>query len=103
MNAIEIDKLNVWFDTDDHRVDAVTAATLAVPLGGSFGLVGESGSGKSTILRALTGLVSTWNGSMRVNGDTLGKSETSISIDHFKWFFRIRMRHCIRGTLSIMC
>ncbi len=73
MSGIRIENLNVWFGEHEARVDAVKAASLAVPKGGSFGLVGESGSGKSTILRALTGLVPTWNGRMEVLGQPLGK------------------------------
>ncbi len=73
MSGILIDGLNVWFGEHEMRVDAVKGASLAVPKGGSFGLVGESGSGKSTILRALTGLVPTWNGHMEVLGARLGE------------------------------
>jgi len=73
MSGILIDRLNVWFGEHERRVDAVKAASLLVPKGGSFGLVGESGSGKSTILRALSGLVPTWTGRMEVLGTPLGK------------------------------
>jgi len=73
MSGIVIENLNVWFGEHDTRVDAVKRASLSVPKGGSFGLVGESGSGKSTILRALTGLVPTWNGRMEVLGTPLGQ------------------------------
>lgn len=105
MNAIEIDNLNVWFNTDDHRVDAVKAASLAVPLGGSFGLVGESGSGKSTILRALTGLVTSWSGSMRVNGDTLDKKRSQAFYQSLQMVFQdpyasLHPRHSVDQVLS---
>ncbi|NNF78512.1 MAG: ABC transporter ATP-binding protein [Rhizobiales bacterium] len=73
MTAISIDGLNVWFSEGRDRVDAVRNATLSIMKGNSFGLVGESGSGKSTILRALTGLVPTWDGRMEVLGEQLGK------------------------------
>ncbi|MFT6303878.1 MAG: peptide/nickel transport system ATP-binding protein, partial [Pseudomonadales bacterium] len=55
--AIKISDLSVWFGQGADRVDAVKSASFVLPRGASFGLVGESGSGKSTILRALTGLV----------------------------------------------
>ncbi len=77
MSGIAIDSLNVWFGHGQDRVDAVRHATFHVAKGESFGLVGESGSGKSTILRALTGLVPTWNGHMETAGETLGKGRSN--------------------------
>ena len=73
MSMVAITDLNVWFGTGRDRVDAVRGATLSVNQGQSLGLVGESGSGKSTILRALSGLVSDWSGRMSVNGTELGR------------------------------
>ena len=81
MNGILIENLNVWFGEGHDRVDAVKGASFEVPAGGSFGLVGESGSGKSTILRALTGMVKTWNGRMEMLGQELGQ-------DRDKSFYR---------------
>jgi len=69
--AIDIDTLTVWFGEGAGRTEAVRAATLRVAEGESFGLVGESGSGKSTVLRAITGLVSTWEGRIAVEGRPL--------------------------------
>ncbi|WP_299969682.1 ABC transporter ATP-binding protein [uncultured Roseobacter sp.] len=73
MNMLEIDNLNVWFGRARDRVDAVKDATFTVGEGESFGLVGESGSGKSTILRAITGLVPTWSGEIKVRQDPVPK------------------------------
>ncbi len=72
MSGILIEDLNVWFGEGHERVDAVKHAKFEVPKGSSFGLVGESGSGKSTILRALTGMVPSWNGRMEILGKKLG-------------------------------
>ena len=66
MNMLELDDLCVWFGTGRDRVDAVKGATFEVAQGTSFGLVGESGSGKSTILRAITGLATSWSGRISV-------------------------------------
>lgn len=77
MSAINIEHLDVWFSEGRDRVDAVKDATVSIAQGSSFGLVGESGSGKSTILRALTGLVPTWRGTMEVAGEQLGKQRTA--------------------------
>ena len=105
MNAIDIENLNVWFVTDKQRVDAVKAASLVVPLGGSFGLVGESGSGKSTILRALAGLVPTWNGTMQVNGEKLGNKRSQIFYQTLQMVFQdpyasLHPRHSVDQVLS---
>ena len=71
--GIELTNLDVWFGEGAERVDAVRGVSLSVAKGASVGLVGESGSGKSTILRAITGLASSWSGSMSVAGDALGR------------------------------
>ncbi len=68
-NEIELKHVNVWFGQGNDRVDAVKNASFHIPKGGSFGLVGESGSGKSTILRAITNLVPSWNGEITVFGE----------------------------------
>jgi peptide/nickel transport system ATP-binding protein len=72
MTAIEIKDLTVWFGTGAAQSVAVDNVSFDVADGEAFGLVGESGSGKSTILRAIAGLVPTWNGNMRVAGEALG-------------------------------
>ena len=105
MSGIVINELNVWFNSGADRVDAVRSASFEVPLGGSFGLVGESGSGKSTILRALTGLVPTWNGSMQVEGIELGKSRTRDFYKRVQMVFQdpyasLHPRHSIDQVLS---
>ncbi|SMO49022.1 ABC transporter ATP-binding protein [Paracoccus laeviglucosivorans] len=63
---LRVENLNVWFGFPPDRVDAVQSVSFQVPQGQSYGLVGESGSGKSTILRAITGLIDTWSGDIRV-------------------------------------
>ncbi|TPW29162.1 ABC transporter ATP-binding protein [Martelella alba] len=71
MNALEIDDLYVWFGHGPNRVEAVKDVSFVVKKGASFGLVGESGSGKSTVLRAITGLIDTVDGTMTVAGKQL--------------------------------
>ncbi|WP_319497968.1 ABC transporter ATP-binding protein [uncultured Cohaesibacter sp.] len=70
--ALELIDLNVWFGEGADRVDAVKSVSFSVRQGDSFGLVGESGSGKSTVLRAITGLVPYWNGTILVDQKELG-------------------------------
>jgi ABC-type dipeptide/oligopeptide/nickel transport system ATPase subunit len=67
--AIEADRLSVAFDD----VLAVDSVSFSVAAGESFGIVGESGSGKSTVLRALAALNPDWSGTIRVQGEPLGR------------------------------
>ena len=103
--GIHIADLNVWFGDGEERVDAVKHVNLDVPKGASIGLVGESGSGKSTILRALTGLATTWSGSMQVAGETLGKRRSRNFYNHVQMVFQdpyasLHPRHSVDQLLS---
>ncbi len=105
MSELVFDKLNVWFGDDWDRVDAVKEASFTVPSGTSFGLVGESGSGKSTILRALVGLVPTWSGVMKVDGETLGKKRPRAFFRDVQMVFQdpyasLHPRHSVDQVLS---
>lgn len=104
-DGIVIDHLDVWFGQRQDRVQAVKDVSLNVPAGASIGLVGESGSGKSTILRALTGLVSTWSGTLEVAGETLGKQRSRSFYDNVQMVFQdpyasLHPRHSVDQVLS---
>ncbi len=105
MSGILIENLNVWFGEGHERVDAVKHASFEVPEGGSFGLVGESGSGKSTILRALTGMVQTWNGRMEILGSALGRQRDRSFYGKVQMVFQdpyasLHPRHSVDRVLS---
>ena len=105
MSEIDIKNLNVWFGTGEDRVDAVIDASLHVEAGGSFGLVGESGSGKSTILRAITGLVPDWSGTMIVGGESLSKNRSRSFFKTVQMVFQdpyasLHPRHSVDQVLS---
>lgn len=105
MSGIAIENLNVWFSDGRDRVDAVKGATLTVSQGSSFGLVGESGSGKSTILRALSGLVPTWDGRMEAVGEALGKKRSANFHKKVQMVFQdpyasLHPRHSVDQVLS---
>ena len=105
MSGISINNLNVWFGKGPDRVDAVKEASFTIETGSSFGLVGESGSGKSTILRALTGLVPSWSGTMEVNGHTLGKKRTGDFYKQVQMVFQdpyasLHPRHSVDQVLN---
>jgi peptide/nickel transport system ATP-binding protein len=55
-------------------VQAVRAATLQIPRGGSLGVVGESGSGKSTLARMVVGLEQTDAGGIRIAGADVSRA-----------------------------
>ena len=65
---LEIKDLNVYFGEGADRFQAVKDVSIKVQQGGSFGIVGESGSGKSTVLRAVCGLVESWDGTIDIDG-----------------------------------
>ncbi len=105
MSGILIENLNVWFGEDHERVDAVKHASFEVPKGASFGLVGESGSGKSTILRALTGMIPTWNGRMEILGKELGQKRDRSFYQKVQMVFQdpyasLHPRHSVDRVLS---
>ena len=62
MTAISLRNVTIAYD----RKAVVHEASFDVALGESFALVGESGSGKSTILRAICGLATEWQGEISV-------------------------------------
>jgi ABC-type glutathione transport system ATPase component len=55
------------------EVHALKNVSLTVRKGESFGLVGESGSGKTTLTRSILHLETPTSGSIRVQGQDLGK------------------------------
>jgi oligopeptide/dipeptide ABC transporter ATP-binding protein len=68
---LEIEKLNIRFDTPDGEVHAVKDASLVISEGECLGVVGESGSGKSQLFLAMMGLLAAngrATGSVRFRG-----------------------------------
>lgn len=105
MTAISVRDLNVWFGSGAARSDAVLDVSFDVAEGEIFGLVGESGSGKSTILRAISGLVPTWSGTMSVAGETLGKRRSQSFYSKVQMVFQdpyasLHPRHTVDRLLS---
>ena len=68
---IEVQNLTVRFGVGKAAMTAVDNVSFTVKTGEAFGLVGESGCGKTTILRALAGLNSNWEGTIRIDGKQL--------------------------------
>lgn len=58
MSLLQIENLNVDFDTDQGSVRAVDQVKLSIDTGQVIGVIGESGSGKSVMALAIAGLLS---------------------------------------------
>ncbi|SLN40382.1 Oligopeptide transport ATP-binding protein OppD [Roseivivax jejudonensis] len=74
MPLLEIENLNITFDTGDGTVHAVNDLSLALDRGETLGIVGESGSGKSQTAFAILGLLARngrATGSIRFDGDEI--------------------------------
>jgi len=72
--VLEIEGLDVRFDTPDGEVHAVRGADLTVAAGETLAIVGESGSGKSQLVLAALGLLAAngrASGSVRYRGNEL--------------------------------
>jgi len=72
--VLEIENLDVRFDTPDGSVQAVRGAGLTVGAGETLAIVGESGSGKSQLVLAALGLLAANGraaGSVRYRGTEL--------------------------------
>ena len=55
---LDVNNLNVYFDTADGRIQAVKNVDLFINKGECLGIVGESGSGKTQTFFSITGLLS---------------------------------------------
>jgi len=71
MSALAVENLTIGFDTSGARFTAVDDVSFVVVEGETFGLVGPSGCGKTTVLRAVAGLNTHWQGAITVFGSPL--------------------------------
>ncbi len=77
MAVLEVNNLNVQFDTQDGAVFAVNGISFTLDKGQTLGVVGESGSGKSQSMLALMGLLSK-NGS--ASGQALYRGQDLLTL-----------------------
>lgn len=71
---LEVNNLNVTFESGKKIVEAVKDASFKIYRGETFALVGESGSGKTTIGRAIIRLNSTQGGDIIFKGKKVNKN-----------------------------
>jgi ABC-type dipeptide/oligopeptide/nickel transport system ATPase subunit len=98
---IDIEGLDVRFG--DFR--AVQDASFRVAEGEAFGLVGESGSGKTTVLKAIAGLITGWDGRIAVRGQPLGHRRSKDFYRQVQMVFQdpygsLHPRHTVDRTLA---
>jgi ABC-type dipeptide/oligopeptide/nickel transport system ATPase subunit len=98
---IEIESLDVRFGA----FHAVRDVSLHVAAGEAFGLVGESGSGKTTVLKAIAGLISDWQGRITVDGEVLGAARSPQFCRKVQMIFQdpygsLHPRHTVDRTLA---
>ncbi|MBG6175444.1 peptide/nickel transport system ATP-binding protein [Labrenzia sp. EL_208] len=102
---IEIEDFSITFGSGKNQIRAVRNFNLSVAEGESYGLVGESGSGKSTVLRAMVGINSHWDGTIRVAGEVLTHKRSVESRKHMQMVFQdpygsLHPRRTLDDTLS---
>ena len=98
---IKIQGLNVRFG----EFQAVQGVSFAVAPGEAFGLVGESGSGKTTVLKAIAGLLTDWQGHIAIDGERLGHRRSKAFCRKVQMVFQdpygsLHPRHTVDRTLA---
>ena len=75
MSLLEVDNLEVYYETEDGPARAVDDVSFSLEEGENLGIVGESGCGKTTLAKAIIGILPNEGyvngGSIRFRGDDL--------------------------------
>jgi len=87
-SMIDISGLTVAFGHGGAALTVVKNVSLHVAKGESFGLIGESGCGKSTILRTIAGMNSGYEGTIRLQGQTVTRDRTKASYRRIQMVFQ---------------
>jgi branched-chain amino acid transport system ATP-binding protein len=64
---LEVDKINVWYGV----TEVLRSVSFAVPANSIVALLGGNGSGKTTVLNAVSGMVSPRSGAVRLLGENI--------------------------------
>jgi len=102
---LQVNGLNIVFGHGAQRNHAVQDVSFGVDLGQSFGIVGESGSGKSTVLNCISGLLTSWTGTIVVNGSEVRRKRDISFYRRVQLVFQdpygsLHPRHTIDRTLK---
>jgi peptide/nickel transport system ATP-binding protein len=112
MKALKVDNVSVTFHGRGKGFAAVRDVAFEVEAGQTFGLIGPSGCGKTTVLRAIAGLNTQWEGSIQAFGEALqpGRKITGTLRGNIQMVFqdpysslhpRHRIRHILGEPLTI--
>lgn len=94
---LDIESLSVRYRTRRGVLTAVDDLSLSVARGETLGLVGESGCGKSSLGRAIVGLVDHAGGTVRLDGEDIGRLTHRQSLT-----WRRRMQMVFQDPLSAL-
>lgn len=102
---LQVSQLNVTFGHGPAKNHAVKDVSFSVARGESFGLVGESGSGKSTVLNCISGLISNWQGTIKIDGEVLRPKRSIAFYRKVQMVFQdpyssLHPRHTVDRTLK---
>ena len=70
INSIKVKQLSKIFETKNGGFEALSEVNLEVKKGNFVSIIGPSGCGKTTLMRCLSNLEDTSNGSIEINGKT---------------------------------
>ncbi|XVH32656.1 ABC transporter ATP-binding protein [Haloferacaceae archaeon DSL9] len=75
MSLLEVEDLEVYYETDEGPAQAVDGVTFSIEEGENVGIVGESGCGKTTLAKSIIGILPDAgyvnNGEIRFRGEDL--------------------------------
>ena len=73
MSSILIQNVSKTFETKDGSVHALKNVSLSIESGDIYGIIGMSGAGKSTLVRCMNFLEVPSEGSVLIDGKSLGE------------------------------
>ena len=77
---LEVENISKRFGTQEGAIYALDNVSLDVRLGEFVAVIGPSGCGKSTLFNIIGGLLGDYDGTIRVNGQTVGGSHREIGM-----------------------
>ena len=102
MNKIEVNGLTFSYEkrASSGRINVLSDLSFTAAEGERIGLIGANGAGKSTLLKLMVGLLTDYEGDMRIGGSVWRKILWRISEEGWDMYFRTRKASflCLRYT-----